>query len=154
MSKRKQKVVIVKRVSGHEGIDPTRLMDVSSLNPHPDAANMAYVDRVRGVCVQVWKNATPGCVGMPWQGTLRVAVKHTSAANPGQVGQRGFAKPISWDDMQAIKDHFWPERIAVEVYPPRDCIVDVADMRWMWVLPVGAWLPFNLQAESLDKLVS
>jgi hypothetical protein len=135
-------------------IDPQRLIDVSGTLHHPNAPQAAYVDQERGVVVQVWSNATPGCDGTPWQGTLRVAIKHTSAKKPEHVEQRGFAKPISWDDMQAIKDHFWPERIAVEVYPPRDKIVDVADMRWMWVLPQGAVLPFNLQGSSVERLVS
>jgi hypothetical protein len=135
-------------------IDPSRLIEVTGALHHPNAPQAAYIDRERGVCVQVWTNATPGCDGTPWQGTLRVAVKHTRASTPLQFEQRGFAKPISWDDMQAIKDHFWPARIAVEVYPPREKIVDVADMRWMWVLPQGAVLPFNLQASSIERLVS
>lgn len=115
---------------------------------------IAYVDRRNGVVVQIWENATPGCKGTPWDGTLRVSVKHTSANNPSQVTSRGFAKPITWDDMQAIKDRFWHERIAIEIYPPRDKIVDVADMRWMWVLPKGAVLPFNLQSGNPERLES
>lgn len=71
-----------------------------------------------------------------------------------QFTSRGYSLPITWDDMQAIKDHFWPERIAMEIYPPHDSIVDVADMRWMWVLPAGACLPFNLQSSSLEILTS
>ena len=135
-------------------IDPKRLINVSGTLNHPEAPQLAYVDRERGVVVQVWDNATPGCDGTPWEGTLRVSIKHTIATKPEHISRRGFAKPITWDDMQAIKDHFWPERIAVEVYPPREKIVDVADMRWMWVLPKGAILPFNLQSSSLDRLVS
>lgn len=135
-------------------IDPSRLIDVTGILDHPEAPQAAYVDREHGVCVQIWTNATPGCDGTPWHGTLRVSVKHTRASTPSQVHQRGFSKPITWDDMQAIKDHFWPERIAVEVYPPRDKIVDVADMRWMRVLPPGAILPFNLQASSIERLAS
>lgn len=151
MRKRKATVAKVRTT----GIDPTRLINVSHEGfGLPGAPEAAYVDRERGVCVQIWLKATPGCNGTPWQGTLRVAVKHTKATSPKQIEQRGFAKPITWDDMQAIKDHFWPDRIAIEVYPPRDKIVDVADMRWMWVLPIGAMLPFNLQATSIDKLVS
>lgn len=134
------------------GIDPRRLKDVSGLSNH--SAHKAYVDRERGVVVQVWENGTPGCDGTPWEGTLRVSIKHTSGKNPSQVTGRGFAKPITWDDMQAIKDHFWPERIAMEIFPPRDKIVDVADMRWMWVLPKGAVLPFNLQSASVERLES
>lgn len=127
-------------------IDPSKLSQVmESTSDLPGGPDLAYVDRKNGVCIQVWKNQTPACTGTPWEGTLRVSVKHTSAKKPSQIMKRGYAKPITWDDMQAIKDHFWPERIAIEVFPPRDKIVDVADMRWMWVLPKGAMLPFNLQ---------
>lgn len=136
-------------------IDPKRLVDVTKESAHfPFAPPLAYADRARGLVVQVWDNATPGCEGTPWEGTLRVAIKHTRAKNPEQARKRGYALPITWDDMQAIKDHFWPERIALEIFPPRDSIVDVADMRWMWVLPKGAVLPFNLQSGSLERLVS
>lgn len=126
------------------GINPAKLKKIHcpKSGGAPDAA---YVDRESGVCVQVWKNAAKGCDGTPWQGTLRVAIKHSGGSTPDEVMSREFTKPITWDDMQAIKDHFWPERIAVEVFPPNDRIVNVADLRWMWVLPKGAVLPFNLQ---------
>ena len=75
-----------------------------------------------------------------------MSVKHTKAKTPKQFTDRRLTKPITWDDMQAIKDRFWPDRIAIEIYPPRESIVNQADMRWMWVLPKGAILPFNLQA--------
>jgi hypothetical protein len=119
-----------------------------------NAPTLVYSDPVNGVVVQVWEGKTPGCDGTPWAGTLRVAIKHTSAKTPEQAMGRGYAKPITWDDLQAIKDHFWPERIAVEVFPPKSEIVDVADMRWIWVLPKGAVLPFNLRGDSLHRLES
>ena len=133
-------------------IDPKKLIFVQP----PNAANApttAYVDRQNGVCVQVWYD-TYGCDDTPWENTLRVAVKHTCGKTPKQAESRGYSKPITWDDLQAIKDHFWPERIAIEIYPPHDAIVDVADMRWMWVLPHGAVLPFNLQSSSTERLTS
>ena len=142
-------------------IDVSRLTEVSK--DHLALANAcidaigptsAYVDRSNGWCVQVYEGATPGCDGTPWEGTLRVAVKHTRAKTPAQNCKRGYDLPVTWDDLQTIKDHFWPERIAVEVFPPKDKIVDVADMRWMWVLPKGAILPFNLQLGSPTLLKS
>ena len=142
---------------GSSMINPQRLVELTVDevlavgSGHP---TKAYVDRENGVCVQVWENKTPGCDGTPWTGTLRVAVKHTRAKKPSQAMRRGFALPVTWDDMQAIKDHFWPDRIAIEIYPPKDKIVDVADMRWMWVLPKGAALPFNLQSSSQNRLQS
>jgi len=121
---------------------------------HPLAPDKAYIDSKRNWCIQVWSNATPGCDGTPWEGTLRVAVKHTRAKTREQYERREFSLPVTWDDMQAIKDRFWPDRIAVEVFPPKSKIVDVANMRWMWVLPKGAVLPFNLQASSIARLES
>jgi len=136
-------------------IDPKRLVDLTrEFANHPLCPTIAYADRERGVVVQVWDNATPGCAGTPWEGTLRVSIKHTRAKSREKMTARGYALPITWDDMQAIKDHFWPERIAIEIFPPNDSIVDVADMRWMWVLPKGAVLPFNLQSCSLERLES
>lgn len=136
-------------------VDPTKLRPATAdeLNL-PGAPDEAYLDRAAGLCVQVWWNATPGCDGTPWAGTLRVAIKYTRATTPWQAGRRGFDKPLTWNDMQAIKDHYWPGRIAMEIYPPKDRVVDVADMRWMWVLPAGAQLPFNLQSSSIEILPS
>ena len=114
----------------------------------------AWVDRPNGWVVQIWDNATPGCDRTPWDGTLRVSVKHSRAKTPENYFKRGYSLPITWDDLQAIKDHFWSGRIGLEIYPPHDSIVDVADMRWLWVLPAGACLPFNLQGGSVDLLQS
>ena len=139
---------------GHPPIDPRRLVEVSDGVSHPSAPRWAYVDLARGVVVQVWDNATTGCDGTPWEGTLRVAVKHSSGRTPKQVQGRDHSIPITWDELQAIKDHFWPGRIAIEVYPPKESIVNVADLRWLWVLPPGAMLPFNLQDKSTNILKS
>ena len=128
-------------------IDPKRLQAVTFTST-VFAPEEAYVDRERGWCVQVYRNKTPACNGTPWEGTLRVAVKHTRATNMDNYFKRGYGLPITWDDLQAIKDHFWPEQIGIEVYPPHDAIVDVAEMRWLWILPKGAILPFNLQTHS------
>ncbi len=53
----------------------------------------------------------------------------------------------SWREMQRIKDELaGPDTTAVEVYPPRDEIVDGADMFHLWVL-FGP-LPFSLYKAS------
>ena len=50
-----------------------------------------------------------------------------------------------WSDLQRIKDELvGAERVAVEVYPERSRLVDVAPMYHLWVLPVGFVLPFDL----------
>lgn len=136
-------------------IDPRRLVDVTDeIVPGAGGADEAYVDRKRGVVVQVWHDHTPGCIGTPWEGTLQVAVKRSGATTIKEFNRRGTTLPITWDDLQAIKDHFWPTRIGLEVFPPYDKIVNVADMRWLWVLPQGAVLPFNLQGDAMHALKS
>lgn len=142
-------------------IDPSRLRPVPQDQIARTAAPLAqkgptaaYVDRAKGLCVQIWDDATPGCLGTPWEGTLRVSIKHTRAKTAEQACKRGYALPLTWDDLQAIKDYFWPGRIGLEIFPPRDSIVDVADMRWLWILPAGACLPFNLKSSSTELLRS
>lgn len=52
---------------------------------------------------------------------------------------------IPWSDKQWIKDTlFGPERVAVEVFPPVEQLVDAANMYHLWVLPEGWVLPFGL----------
>jgi len=51
----------------------------------------------------------------------------------------------SWSDMQRIKNELvGPERVAVEVFPPIDELVDQANLAHLWVLPEGFSLPFGL----------
>lgn len=135
-------------------------IDVEALRPVPaeqvlalggNYPSAAWVDRKQGLCVMVWNDSTPACNGTPWHGTLMVGVKYTNAKGMDRLkcGSRKFNKFLNWDDLQAIKDRFWPNQIALEVYPPKRFIVNAADMRWLWVLPKGAMLPFDLRGQSL-----
>lgn len=56
----------------------------------------------------------------------------------------------SWSEKQRIKDELiGPERLAVEVFPPRSELVDQADAYHLWVLPEGFTLPFGVE-ETTD----
>lgn len=87
-------------------VQPSSLQRVQSgaVAGHPDEA---WVDRGRGWVVQIWDDEA-GCRGTPWEGTKRVAVKHTSAKTPAEFDSPKHSQPITWDDLQAIKDDFWP----------------------------------------------
>ena len=105
----------------------------------------AYVDRVAGWVIQVFDSTEGDEVkGTPWQGYRRVSVKHSTAKTPKQFESRKYSAEITWDDLQTIKEFLFPGRIALEIYPPNDDVVNVTDMRWLWVLPRGCTLPFNL----------
>lgn len=49
---------------------------------------------------------------------------------------------ITWDDLQRLKrEAGFGDREAVEIFPPDDSVVNVANMRHLWVLP--APMPFS-----------
>ena len=53
----------------------------------------------------------------------------------------------SWSDLQRIKRECVEEgavRVAVEVFPADEQLVDQANMYHLWVLPLGFELPFSL----------
>jgi len=50
-----------------------------------------------------------------------------------------------WRDLQRIKDELvGAERVAVQVHPPANEVVDQANLAHLWVYPVGVSLPFGL----------
>lgn len=65
------------------------------------------------------------------------------------INRHDGAAGIPWADMQRIKDDLMgPERVAVEVYPPRSQLIDDANMYHLWVLPAGRALPFGLHLKG------
>lgn len=48
---------------------------------------------------------------------------------------RSGRRPLSWDDLQAIKNEAAGEdALAVEVYPPQGEVVDEAPIRHLWIV--------------------
>lgn len=69
-------------------------------------------------------------------GIIRLSVSRT------QVGKDGhYLEGITWDELQALKNECgFQEFDAVEVYPRQGHVVNVANMRHLWIMP--APLPF------------
>jgi hypothetical protein len=62
------------------------------------------------------------------------------------------ARLRDWADLQRIKDELvGAERVAVEVVPARESLVDDANMYHLWVLPPGFELPFSLKATTQEE---
>jgi len=62
-------------------------------------------------------------------GIIRLSVNRTGLKNGGWVDK------ITWDELQQIKrDVGFGDEYAVEVYPPDDWTVNVANMRHLWIL--------------------
>lgn len=56
---------------------------------------------------------------------------------------------IPWRDKQRIKNElFGAPRVALEVFPAQDALVDAADAYHLWILPEGFDLPFTIAAEK------
>ena len=109
------------------------------LNPGTFAV---YADRENGWTVEV--QDVPSVSGTPWEGMLRVAITHSTAKTHKQFNDRRYRPAITWDQLQQIKDRLWPKQVAIEIFPPEAEIVNVAPMRWLWVLPLGQGLPFSI----------
>lgn len=85
----------------------------------------------------VWKNHVFAVLVRTVQ-TACGPVQHAAIRNVSETD-------IPWAAMQRIKDEiFGPRRVAVEVFPPADELVDEANMYHLWILPEGFALPFTL----------
>jgi len=87
--------------------------------------------------VEVWRNKTflvQIYIEAGLAGYERISVTRTTKSEPGDRWDDG----ISWDELQQIKrecgrGYKW----AVEIYPEDSQIVNVANMRHIWVLPMA-----------------
>lgn len=63
-------------------------------------------------------------------GTLRLTVCRTSIDDDG-----GYEDGITWDELQRLKNEAgYADKCAVELYPPDGQVVNVANMRHLWIL--------------------
>lgn len=71
-------------------------------------------------------------------GVFRLSVNRTHV-DPGSLR---WVDGITWDDLQRLKrEAGYGDREAVEIYPPDRCVVDVANIRHLWILPER--MPFS-----------
>lgn len=111
-------------------------------------ANEAYGPELRPVDQSKWPVDRTGRVESVWRsrdylvlvyveegGMRRLSVLRTEID-----GQR-WADGIPWDDLQRLKrEAGFGDRDALEVYPRDDDVVNVANMRHLWVMPEGAYV--------------
>lgn len=66
--------------------------------------------------------------------TIRMSVNKTMLQSKGR-----WVDGITWDDLQAIKSMIgYGHRDAVEVYPKNQDLINVSNMRHLWILSDGA----------------
>ncbi len=96
---------------------------------------------------QVWRNRRFLVQGyVEDTGMVRLTVCRTTMLDNGRM-QDG----ITWDELQVLKrEAGYGDYEAVEVYPRDGHIVDVANMRHLWVFPHGEGMPFTWNAVDPD----
>lgn len=116
---RKQRLAVRK----HNAKQPARLTVVPRHEwPDDAAADRIAVYRSRDYLVQVFEAD---------HDARRLSVNRTDLLPSGQWDDR-----LEWDELQAIKRQCgYGDRYAVEVFPRDRDIVNVANMRHLWVLP-------------------
>lgn len=73
-------------------------------------------------------------------GVERVSVSRTEMADDGN-----WKDGITWDDLQYVKSQIGRGDLdAVEIYPADRDVVNVANMRHLWVLPHGVCEEFGI----------
>lgn len=76
---------------------------------------------------------------------VRLSINRTESG----TGKRGWADGISWDDLQRIKDQCgFAGHCAVELFPPADKVVNVANMRHLWILKEPPAFMWGARAQS------
>lgn len=94
-----------------------------SQSPYQTGSVPLAVFRSRKFCVVVWQEPN---------GAARLSVQRTEYDR--DTGR--FRENISWDDLQRLKGEAgFADMCAVEIYPPDDQVVNVANMRHLFLLP-------------------
>lgn len=79
-------------------------------------------------------------------GIVRLSVNRTD----WDERQNRFREDITWDDLQRLKGEAgYANHYAVEVFPPDIDVVNVANMRHLWVFPANVVLPFAWRSRSI-----
>ncbi len=76
--------------------------------------------------------------GKLYEHVSRLSINRTTFQSPDR-----FDDGITWDQLQRIKRECgYGDFEAIEIYPPDDCVVNVANARHLWILH-GARMPFS-----------
>ena len=106
---------------------PTALTPVppEEFPAHPLAP--AKVWRSRQYLVQMWNESNPD-----YPSLIRLSVCRVRVNTDGR-----WADGLTWDELQSIKGEIgYGDWYGVEVYPQDNCVINVANFRHLWLLPV------------------
>ncbi len=79
--------------------------------------------RSRGFMVQFYRESA---------GVIRLSVNRTDLTSTGR-----WKEGISWEELQSLKDQAgFKSSDAIEIYPAAEDVINEANMRHLWVMPV------------------
>lgn len=79
---------------------------------------------------------------------VRISVNRTAIKRDGQ-----YTEEVTWQALQDLKQQCgYGDRIAVEIFPADIDIVNVANMRHLWVYPPGYVLGFGWKRGQKPQL--
>lgn len=73
----------------------------------------------------------------------------------GRIITNDGSGELTWAEKQQIKNELFGEnRVAVEVYPPADRLIDVADVYHLWVFNKKYRLPFGIHPKEYKPAIN
>lgn len=107
------------------------------------AKNRSLPTALQEVPKRDWGHAPDGMLALWRSKEFLVQVYAGPSGDPGlitvsrtEIENGDWVDGISWDALQEIKNAVgFPDRWAVECFPPADAVVNVASMRHLWLLP-------------------
>lgn len=133
------------------------------VNAAIEAARSCYGDALREIPRSDWPPALSQAQSLGITPPLRVwcSRRYTVllfgdnrlSASIARIGDDGrFQDGMTWDDLQRLKaEAGFGDRWAVEVFPPDSQVVNVSNMRHLWLLdeaPPFAWLALKGEANG------
>jgi len=111
----------------------------TTMSPVPFIEWPRNIFALKAIPSAVWRSSEFCCqVFPPQDGATRLSIMRTMIGNDGQ-----WLDGITWDQLMRIKsDCGFRDYWAVEIFPPQDEVVNVANMRHLWVVserPAFAW---------------
>lgn len=134
MKRRKPTAHELKQLRRDNALQPVTLTEI----PRTEWPLAVALDHAR-MPLQVWRSREFLVMAYKDGGALRLSVMRTDRDR----GAKRFRDGISWDELQRVKrEAGFGDYCAVELFPPDAQVVDVANMRHLWILdepPAFMW---------------
>ena len=90
-----------------------------------------------------------------WGKVEHVTITRRSPGIPAVTYTNDGSGDLTWAEKQQIKDElFGKNRVAVEVFPTEDRLVNAADVYHLWVFEKNFRLPFGIHPKEYQKAIN